>query len=99
MWCGVVWCGVVWCGVPKALLPNGNGRDALHMGNAEREGGVSERVLCVVCEHLWQRAAPLFGAGRLLSRAALGTLCRSASWCYQSSCSPSPFCLMALVGN
>ena len=27
VWCGVVWCGVVWCGVPKALLPEGNGRD------------------------------------------------------------------------
>ena len=27
VWCGVVWCGVVWCGVPKALLPNGKGRD------------------------------------------------------------------------
>ena len=32
VWCGVVWCGVVWCGVPKALLSNGNGRDALHTG-------------------------------------------------------------------
>ena len=31
VWCGVVWCGVVWCGgVLKALLPNGNGQDALH---------------------------------------------------------------------
>ena len=50
VWCGVVWCGVVWCGVPKALLPNGNGRDALHTGNAKREGCVSERMLCVcVC--------------------------------------------------
>ena len=27
VWCGVVWCGVVWCGVPKALLPEGKGRD------------------------------------------------------------------------
>ena len=26
-WCGVVWCGVVCRGVPKALLPNGKGRD------------------------------------------------------------------------
>ena len=25
--CVVVWCGVVWCGVPKALLPEGKGRD------------------------------------------------------------------------
>ena len=52
VWCGVVWCGVVWlvwCGVPKALLPNGNGRDALHTCNAKREGCVSERMLCVVC--------------------------------------------------
>ena len=40
VWCGVVWCGVVWCGVPKALPANGNGRDALHMGNAKREGCV-----------------------------------------------------------
>ena len=23
----MVWCGVVWFGVPKALLPNGKGRD------------------------------------------------------------------------
>ena len=22
-----MWCGVVWCGVPKALLPEGKGRD------------------------------------------------------------------------
>ena len=36
---GVEWSGVVWCGVPKALLPNGNGGDALHTGNAKREGG------------------------------------------------------------
>ena len=49
VWCGVVWCGVVWCGVPKALLPNGNGRDALDLGNAKREGCVSERGLPVVC--------------------------------------------------
>ena len=49
VWCGVVWCGVVWCGVSKALLPNGNGRDAFNTGNAKREGCVSERVLCVVC--------------------------------------------------
>ena len=47
VWCGVVWCGVVWCGVPKALLPNGNGRDALHTGNAKWEGCVSK--LCVWC--------------------------------------------------
>ena len=40
-WIGVVWCGMggccfshgvessgmIWCGVPKALLPEGNGRD------------------------------------------------------------------------
>ena len=27
VWCGVVRCGVVWGGVPKALLPEGNGRE------------------------------------------------------------------------
>ena len=58
-WCGVVscgvawralaWCGGVWCAVLKALLPDGNGRDALHTGNAKREGCVSKRTLCVVC--------------------------------------------------
>ena len=55
VWCGVVWCGVVWCGVPKALFPNGNGRDALHTDNAKREGFVYKRVLCVV------RCAPVTG--------------------------------------
>ena len=40
VWCSVVLCGVVWCYVPKALLPNGNGWDALHTGIAKREGCV-----------------------------------------------------------
>ena len=63
VWCGVVWCGVVWCGVPKALLPNANGRDTLHTGNAKREGCVSERVLCVVCSALVTGAGvvPVYG--------------------------------------
>ena len=54
VWYGVVWCGVVWCGVPKALIPNGNGRDALHTSNAKREGCVcvdTRYVLCVA--HLY----------------------------------------------
>ena len=45
VWCGVVWCGVVWCGVLKALVPNGNGRGALHTGNAKRESCVSVRAV------------------------------------------------------
>ena len=43
VWCGVVWCGVVWCGVPKALFPEGNGRDVyprVHLNG---------RAVCVVC--------------------------------------------------
>ena len=42
VWCGAVRCGVVRCGVPRTLLPNGTGRDTLHMGTAQ--GG---RGLCV----------------------------------------------------
>ena len=69
VWCGVVWCGVVWCGVPKALLPNGNGQDALQTSNAKREGCVSKCALCVVCcapvaggcHSLWRRAAAVQG--------------------------------------
>ena len=50
----MLWC----CGVAlKARLPNGNGRDVLHTGNAKREGFVSERLLCVVC------GAPEVGGG------------------------------------
>ena len=72
VWCGVVWCGVVWCGVLKALLPNGNGQDALHTGNAKREGCVSECALCVVCcapvaegcQPLWGWAAAVQGCPR-----------------------------------
>ena len=88
---GVVRCCGVWCGVPKALLPNGNGRDALHTGNAKQEGCVSERVLCVVCGApvAEERAITLSDAGRLTCGigegrrsltplAALGTSCRSA---------------------
>ena len=66
VWCGVVWCGVVWCGVPKALLPNGNGQDALHTVSAKWEGCVFERVLCVVC------CAPLTGQELSPRTAALG---------------------------
>ena len=57
---------MVWSGVLKVLLPNGNSRDALHTGNAKREGCVSKHaLLCVV--YLWQGAVPLSGAGQLLS--------------------------------
>ena len=67
----VVWCGVVWCGVPKALLPNGNGWDALHTDNAKWEGCVSKPALCVVCcapvegrHPLWRWAAAVQGCPR-----------------------------------
>ena len=43
VWCGVVWCGVVWCGVPKALLPEGKGRDVYLRVQ------VNGRAVCVVC--------------------------------------------------
>ena len=59
---GVVWRGVVWRGVPEVLLPNSNGRDVLHAGNAKREG-------CVWCvRHLQQ--------GAIVYTAVLGTPCR-----------------------
>ena len=35
----VGWDGAVRCGAPKALLPNGNGQDVLHMGKC-KTGGV-----------------------------------------------------------
>ena len=63
VWCGVVWCGVVWCGVPKALLPNGNGRDALDTADAKREGCVSECMLRVV-PVLCGPASPICAARR-----------------------------------
>ena len=47
---------------------------------------VCPNACCVQCVvHLWQRAVTLFGAGRLLFRAALGMLCRFARWWYRSS--------------
>ena len=68
---GVVWGAVGWGGVPKALLPNGNGRDGLAQRKmyAGRAVCLHARVWCVV--HLWERAVTLSSAGRLLSRAAL----------------------------
>ena len=52
-WCGVVWCGVVWCGVPKALLPEGNGRDVYPRVQ------VNGRAVCVArapCVGVWLSA-------------------------------------------
>ena len=49
VWCGVEWCGVVRCGVPKALLPNGNGRDVLYRKKERPEGCVSSCVPCLLC--------------------------------------------------
>ena len=37
------WSGVVWCGVPKALLPEGNGRDVYPRVQ------VNGRAVCVAC--------------------------------------------------
>ena len=51
VWCGVVWCGVVWCGVPKALLPEGNGRDVYPRVQVNGRGcvcGVRAVCKCVV---------------------------------------------------
>ena len=68
VWCGVVWCGVVWCGVPKALLPEGNGRDVY-----PREGCVS---MCALC-------ASVLLYSRDLCSVALGWYC-SAGACARS---------------
>ena len=47
VWCGVVWCGVVWCGVPKALLPEGNGRDVYPRVQVNGRGCVCRvRTVC-----------------------------------------------------
>ena len=67
VWCGVVWCGavrcgIVWCGVPKALLPEGNGRDVYPQVQ------VNGRAVCVVralCVSVW------FWGGRRGSRGNL----------------------------
>ena len=50
--CSVVWCGVVWCGVPKALLPEGNGRDVYPRVQVNGRGcvcGVRAVCKCVGC--------------------------------------------------
>ena len=61
----------MWCGVPKALLPNGYGRDALHTGNAKREGCVETRAVCSV----------LRTCCRLLSASpGLGGCCPGLPW-------------------
>ena len=68
--CGMVCCAalrvVVWCGVPKALLPNGNSRDALRTGNAKWEGCVYRHVLCVVCCAPVTRQEPSWHAAALV---------------------------------
>ena len=88
VWCGAVQCGMVWCGVPKALLPNGNGRDALHMGNAKREG-------CVVwCGVLRCRAKALLPKGNGQDGLARGR--KNVSWegCV-SKCTLCVWCVSA----
>ena len=78
--CGGVWCGVVWCGVPKTLLSIGNGRDALHTGNAKREGCVSERVMCTVCI-VWCTYSRGPSLSPVLGNFYPGPPCRYACWC------------------
>ena len=58
VWCGVVCC-VVWCGVPKALLPDGNGRDVLLTGIAKRVGA------CACACSVWRACT---AAGRVPAR-------------------------------
>ena len=41
-----VWCGVVWCGVPKALLPEGNGRDVYPLVQVNGRAVCVARALC-----------------------------------------------------
>ena len=53
VWCGVVSCGVVWCGVPKALLPEGNGRDVyprVQVNGRRCVCGVRAVCKCVVAQ-------------------------------------------------
>ena len=79
-------------GVPKALLLNGNGRDALHTGNAKREGCVSQRALCVVCG-----ASVVEGRhSLLLCGFSPGALCVGA---LEGLAGHTPLCLWALVGH
>ena len=50
-WRGVAWRGVAWCGVPKALLPEGNGRDVYPRVQVNGPGcvcGVRAVCKCVV---------------------------------------------------
>ena len=62
--------------VPKALLPNGNGRDILHTGNAKREGCVYVHMLCVV------RCTPDIPPQTAASaQGHLRTPCCSTCWC------------------
>ena len=67
---------MVRCGVPKVLLPNGNGRDALHTRNAKQEDCVSERMLRVVCfaPVMGQELPPRTLHGGLSSGLPLGRL-------------------------
>ena len=70
--------------MPKALLPEGNGRDVLLTGIAKR-AGVCACALCVVhASHLrggWVRPCARWS----LFKATLGTPCSSACWCHCSS--------------
>ena len=68
----VVWCGMV---CRRRCYRKAMAGMVLHAGNASREGCVSRSVRCVLCVvHLWQGGVPLSDAGRLLSKAVLGTL-------------------------
>ena len=70
VWCGVVWCGVVWCGVPKALLPEGNGR------NVYPRVQVNGRAVCVaraLCVSVWL-SAERGGVGENLDVTLLATV-------------------------
>ena len=42
-----MWCGVVWCGVPKALLPEGNGRDVYPRVQVNGRAVCLARASCV----------------------------------------------------
>ena len=88
VWCGVVWCGVVWCGVvcQRCCYQKAMARIALQKKKMQAGRAVCLSAPCVWCvAHLWHGAVTLFGVGWLPSRAALGKLCRSVLWCYQSS--------------
>ena len=85
VWCGVVWCGVVWCGVPKALLPEGNGRDVYPGVQVNGRG-------CVCCVRAVCKCVD--PGGERVSRedlvvtplATILTPGASACWCWRSSC-------------